>query len=71
MHPDDREAVDAAYGGSLAEDRDGYEIEHRVVRKGTGEIRFVLERCRHVRDAAGKIVRSLGMVHDITERRQR
>jgi PAS domain S-box-containing protein len=71
VHPDDREAADAAYSGSLREDRDGYEIEHRVVRKCTGEIRYVHERCQHVRDAAGKIVRSLGMVHDITERKQR
>jgi PAS domain S-box-containing protein len=71
VHPDDREAVDAAYSSSLREDRDGYEIEHRVVRKGTGEIRYCLERCLHVRDADGKIVRSLGMVHDITERTQR
>jgi len=71
VHPDDRQAVDAAYSGSLAENRDGYEIEHRVLRTATGEIRYVLERCRHVRDAAGKIVRSLGMVHDITELRSR
>ena len=69
VHPDDRDAVDAAYSGSLREDRDTYEIEHRVVRKHSGEIRFVHERCDHLRDAAGKIVRSVGMVHDITERK--
>ncbi len=70
VHPDDREAVDAAYAGSLRENRDAYEIEHRVVRKHTGEIRFVHERCQHFRDASGTIVRSVGMVHDITERKQ-
>ena len=70
VHPDDRAAVDAAYSGSLAEDRDSYEIEHRVVRKDSGEIRTVLERCEHMRDDAGQIVRSIGMVHDITERKQ-
>ena len=69
IHPDDRAAVDAAYSGSLAEDRDTYEIEHRVVRKD-GEIRIVLERCEHVRDDAGQVVRSVGMVHDITERKR-
>ena len=69
VHPDDRDAVDAAYSGSLREDRDTYEIEHRVVRKHSGEIRFVHERCDHLRNAAGKIVRSVGMVHDITERK--
>ncbi len=70
MHPDDRQAVDAAYSGSLREERDTYEIEHRVVRKDSGEIRLVHERCDHRRDAAGTIVRSVGMVHDITERRR-
>ena len=67
VHPDDRAAVDVAYSGSLRENRDTYEIEHRVIRAHTGEIRFVHERCEHRRDATGKIVRSVGMVHDITE----
>lgn len=69
VHPDDREAVDDAYSGSLREGRDTYEIEHKVVRKSTGEIRFVHEKCEHIRDATGRIIRSIGMVHDITERK--
>ncbi|OGV60339.1 MAG: hypothetical protein A2283_00435 [Lentisphaerae bacterium RIFOXYA12_FULL_48_11] len=69
IHPDDRAAVSAAYSGSLREGRDSYEIEHRIVRKDTGEIRVVHERCQHFRDAAGKIIRSDGMVHDITDRK--
>ncbi|MBN1270209.1 MAG: PAS domain S-box protein [Kiritimatiellae bacterium] len=70
VHPDDRAAVDAAYSGSVREGRAAYEIEHRVVRSGSGEIRIVHERCEHFRDASGRIVRSVGMVHDITERKQ-
>jgi len=70
VHPDDRKAVDAAYSGSLSEGRDSYEIEHRVVRKATGEIRIVHEKCEHIRDESGKIIRSIGMVHDITERKK-
>jgi PAS domain S-box-containing protein len=70
VHPDDRSAVDAAYSGSLRDGCDGYEIEHRVVRHSTGEIRMVHEKCEHVRDAADEIVRSVGMVHDITERKR-
>jgi PAS domain S-box-containing protein len=70
VHPDDRAAVDAAYSDSLRENRDGYEIEHRVVRQSTGEIRIVHEKGEHRRDDTGKIVRSIGMVHDITERKQ-
>jgi PAS domain S-box-containing protein len=70
VHPDDRTAVDAAYSGSVREGRDTYEIEHRVVRKSTGEIRIVHERCAHIRDASRRIIRSVGMVQDITERKQ-
>ena len=70
VHPDDRTAVDAAYSGSVREGRDTYEIEHRVVRKSTGEIRTVHERCAHIRDASRRIIRSVGMIHDITERKR-
>jgi PAS domain S-box-containing protein len=70
VHPDDRSAVDEAYAGSLRDGRDTYEIEHRIVRKPAGEIRYVHEKCEHFRDAAGRIIRSTGMVHDITERKQ-
>lgn len=70
VHPDDRSAVNAAYSGSLREGKDYYEIEHRVVRKRTGEIRNVHEKCDHIRDASGRIVRSIGMVQDITERKK-
>ncbi|MBC7251721.1 MAG: GAF domain-containing protein, partial [Anaerolineae bacterium] len=69
VHPDDRAAVDAAYMGSLREGRDTYEIEHRIIRRDNGEIRFVHEKCEHVKDASGRIVRSVGMVQDITERK--
>ncbi len=67
VHPADRASVDAAYSGSLAEGRDSYEIEHRVVRASTGEIRWVREKCNHVRNEHGVVVRSVGMVLDITD----
>jgi PAS domain S-box-containing protein len=70
VHPDDRTAIDAAYSGSVCEGRDTYEVEHRVVRKSTDEVRVVLEKCEHIRDASGRIIRSIGMVHDITERKR-
>ncbi|WP_028572096.1 response regulator [Desulfonatronum lacustre] len=70
VHPDDRAAVDEAYSGSLREGRDSYEIEHRVVRKDTGEVRHVQERCVHERGVTGSIIRSIGMVHDITDRKR-
>ena len=67
VHPDDRAAVDQAYSSSIEESRDSYEIEHRIVRRGDGETRFVIERCLHERDASGKLIRSVGMVQDITD----
>ena len=69
VHPDDRAAVDAAYSGSLREGRDTYEIEHRIVRWDSGEVRVVHEKCEHVKNASGRIVSSIGMVSDITERK--
>ena len=69
VHPDDRASVNAAYRNSLRE-KDSYEIDHRIVRKSTCEIRFVHERCEHFRDADRRVIRSIGMVHDITERKQ-
>jgi len=70
VHPDDRSAVNAAYARSLKENRTAYEIEHRIVRKKTGEVRFVHEKYEHFRDATGRVIRSIGMMQDITERRQ-
>lgn len=70
VHPDDRAAVDAAYSDSVRESRDTYELEHRVVHQLTGEVRIVHEKCEHQRDNSGRIARSVGMVHDITERKR-
>ena len=70
VHSEDRAAVDAAYTAALKAGRNSYEIEHRVVRKLTGEIRYVQEKCENIKDASGQIIRSVGMVQDITERKQ-
>jgi PAS domain S-box-containing protein len=69
VHPDDRDALSSAYFSSVNENKTGYEIEHRIVRKNTGEIRHVYEKCEHLRDASGNIIKSTGMVQDITERK--
>ncbi|MCF8077419.1 MAG: PAS domain S-box protein [Desulfotignum sp.] len=70
VHPDDREMVNTAYSDSIQEGRDEYEIQHRIVRPKTGKIRTVIERCIYERDEAGTIVRSVGMIQDITERKR-
>jgi PAS domain S-box-containing protein len=70
IHPEDRDAVVAAYARSLEDADFIYDIEHRILRKDTGEVRHVHERCTHLRDADGTVVRSCGTVQDITERKR-
>jgi PAS domain S-box-containing protein len=70
IHPDDRAMVDAAFTNSLKEEKIRYEIDHRIVRAHSGEIRFVHEKCDHLRDTKGRIFRSIGVIHDITERKR-
>jgi PAS domain S-box-containing protein len=69
VHPDDRAAVEAAYTSSLRDGRETYEIDHRIVRRDSGEVRVVHEKCEHLKDASGRIYLSVGMVQDITERK--
>jgi PAS domain S-box-containing protein len=68
VHPDDRDSVNAAYTSSIDKGRDSYEIDHRIIRQDDGEIRFVHEKCRHIKDTTGNIIISIGMTQDITER---
>ena len=69
-HPDDCAEVDRTFVESIKENRDEYESEHRIIQNDTGQIRYIYGRCEHVRDESGAIVRSIGMVQDITERKQ-
>ena len=66
VHPDDREWLSATYRESLRGEKD-FEIVHRIIRPD-GEVRYVEERCIHEYGPGGEAVRSLGTVHDITER---
>lgn len=68
VHPDDEEAVEHCYQRA-AEDKEDYQIEHRIVRKDNGEVRWVHEMCVHARDSDGVLIRSDGTVQDITDRR--
>ncbi|HBM17336.1 MAG TPA: hypothetical protein DD381_13495 [Lentisphaeria bacterium] len=69
VHPDDRKAVNDAYSNSIKQGKDNYEIIHRIILKATGEIRYVHERCEHIKDNTGKIIRSVGFTQDITEQK--
>ncbi|MGM0381805.1 MAG: PAS domain S-box protein, partial [bacterium] len=71
VHPEDRKKVDEAYTSSIEDDRDEYEVDHRIVRQETDEVRYVHEKCQHFRNDEGEIVESVGMVQDITERKEK
>ncbi|MFZ4440875.1 MAG: PAS domain-containing protein, partial [Syntrophales bacterium] len=68
IHPDDREIVNGAYTRSL-ETREPYEITHRLL-MSDGRIKFVLEQCDTRFSTKGKPLVSVGVVQDITERKQ-
>lgn len=68
IHPDDREMVNQAYTESV-NSRVPYNIVHRLLLKD-GTLKYVNERCKTFYDEKGKPIRSIGMVQDITERKQ-
>lgn len=70
VHPDDREKVNNAYTSSVKNKQDSYNIEHRIVKYKTKEIRYVTEKCVHEYDEKREIIRSIGTVHDITEQKE-
>lgn len=65
VHPDDREKVQAGIRAATRS-RDTYEVDHRVVRRD-GRIVEVRGRGRAEFDAAGRPVRVLGGLQDLTQ----
>jgi PAS domain-containing protein len=63
VHPDDRPAVEAAVRASL-EQGEEYALEHRILLPD-GSVRRVAEKGDVVRDAGGKPLRMLGVVHEL------
>lgn len=70
IHPDDREKVNNVYLSSVNERKEHYEIEHRIIRNDNGEERYVVEKGENTFDKFGNILKSVGMVHDITEQHE-
>ncbi len=65
IHPDDRDAVNSAYTGSL-EDKKAYAITHRLLFP-EGKIKWVREHCITQFDPKGNPLYSLGTVQDVTQ----
>lgn len=68
IHPDDREAMDALYKRSLPEGKPLY-VEYRVLRPD-GTVAWVEAEGQYELNAVGKPVRMLGVLIDITRRKQ-
>ncbi|MCU0231528.1 MAG: PAS domain-containing protein [Acidobacteria bacterium] len=68
IHPDDREPVLGALRAHLEGDSPGFRAEYRLWPEGGGT-RWILARGKALRDAAGRAVRLVGALTDVTERR--
>ncbi len=68
VHADDRPSVDGAWN-SAQKGNDPYDIEYRIV--VGGEVRWVHSSAELTRAQDGTLLRALGTVQDITERKRR
>jgi PAS domain S-box-containing protein len=69
IHPEDRDAAQAAMTALVESGAGEFSHQHRIWRPD-GTVRWVLARGRLVHDAAGRMVRLPGLSFDITEHRQ-
>ncbi|MCZ6860308.1 MAG: PAS domain-containing protein, partial [Alphaproteobacteria bacterium] len=68
VHPNDRERVETLMK-KAQKNRTGYELDYKIVRPD-GETRFIQEIAEVEFDDGGELVRTIGTVQDITERKQ-
>ncbi|MEI6557583.1 MAG: ATP-binding protein [Rhodospirillaceae bacterium] len=68
VHPEDRQALNDQELRLISGD-EPINLDHRVLRPD-GSIRFVNLQAELVRDSEGRPVRTIGIIHDITERKQ-
>ena len=67
VHPEDRDALEKAVAKAVAGEEE-YDIVHRLVRPD-GTIRFVSEKSEVTFDEAGKAIKMIGTVQDITDQK--
>ena len=68
VHPDDKKIVDDAFINSLQTDRYNY-IDHRIV-TAKGNLKYVEERWKIIKDETGKAIFAFGTCQDITDRKK-
>lgn len=69
LHPDDRLRFDETVKRAMHESVKDYQIEYRLTRANDGRMRWLVSKGRFIIEN-GQPLRSLGVVYDITERRQ-
>ena len=67
IYPEDRDRVEQNFRGSLNHKEPSYEIHFRLVRRNDKQLRYVSNNFHHEWDESGKVVRTLGTIHDVTE----
>jgi two-component sensor histidine kinase/PAS domain-containing protein len=70
VHAEDRVEFKHRFVRSVLDRETGFDIEHRIVQPDSDETRVIHQRCVHVRDDAGRLLRTRGMIQDITARHE-
>ncbi|MFO7963710.1 MAG: PAS domain S-box protein [Desulfobacterales bacterium] len=68
-HPEDRDLVKQEVE-HVKQGIKPYDIEHRIIRQDTGEVRIITANGYFVRNTAGAVEKVYGFTQDITERKQ-
>lgn len=63
---EDHETVHNAYTNSII-NKTAYHVTHKILTKQK-KLKYVEERCEHILDSNGNVIKSIGTVHDITQK---
>ncbi|QDM24218.1 response regulator [Tardiphaga sp. vice154] len=67
IHPDDREATDAAFKNAVKSGVREYSVRYRIIRPSDGEIRWISVKSMIERDVNGRALRLVGAHTDVTD----
>lgn len=69
VHPDDKQRLDDVWENTLTNKQPFSKTDHRLIMKD-GRIKWISEECKTVYDEKGTPIHSVGVIIDITERKQ-
>ncbi|MEA3040490.1 MAG: hypothetical protein QOE79_3003, partial [Sphingomonadales bacterium] len=70
IHPDDRERASREGHEAMVSNAESIENEFRIIRPSDGEVRWMFNRTRYLRDSDGRMIGAIGAHMDITERKR-